>query len=127
MTNPTDAEMIESINIFQYNGLLVILLYWLPLAFCAFGYLAKTYVNYQKDVAKREKPQGYYSPTDTIGTLIGRGLISIIPPANLLAAVFDLSPWVFKGFFSRLGYFFDIPLVPDSELYEAKRNEKKKP
>lgn len=88
-------------------------LYWLPLVFCAFGYMLRTARNYRKDREERSKPGAYYHPTDTIGTLIGRGVMSIMPVGNLLAAVFDLSPEVFGRFFEWIGKVFDQPLVPD--------------
>lgn len=88
-------------------------LYWLPLAFCAFGYTLRTGRNFQKDRAKRVELGGVYYPTDTIGTLIGRGLLTVIPLANVCAAVFDLAPEVFRKFFEWLERVFSQPLVPD--------------
>jgi hypothetical protein len=88
-------------------------LYWLPLAFCAFGYILRTGRNFRKDRAKRVEVGEFYHPTDTIGTLIGRGLLTIIPLANVCAAVFDLAPEVFGKFFSWLERVFSQPLVPD--------------
>lgn len=88
-------------------------LYWLPVAFCAFGYVLRTARNFRKDRAKRVKIGAYYSPTDTVGTLIGRGLLTVIPLANVCAAVFDLAPEVFGKFFEWLGKVFNQPLVPD--------------
>lgn len=106
----------------KINSTLGILLYWLPLIFCGMGYFLRTYRNYQKDKAQRIKPgEPWYVPTDKIGTLIGRGLISIIPIANLCAAVFDVAPEFFSKFFERLEDIFNTPLVPDSESAKAKR------
>ncbi len=97
--------------------LLGFLLYWLPLIVCTVGYIARTYNNYQKDLKARaawvEHPtEKYYTPTDTVGTLIGRGIVSIIPVANLIAAVFDVAPRLLGNFFKMLGDIFDQPLVP---------------
>lgn len=116
--------MFDMITDFQFNSTLGLLLYWLPLAFCCYGYLLRTHRNYQKDKAKREEPGAYYLPTDTLGTLIGRGLVSVIPVANLLAAVFDLGPEVFERFIKRLEVMFGMPLVPDSLSYETRRKQK---
>lgn len=88
-------------------------LYWLPLAFCAFGYTMRTARNFAKDRRNRVTPGRTYYPTDTLGTLIGRGVVAIVPLANVCAAVFDLAPEVFGNFFKWIGCVFDIPLVPD--------------
>jgi hypothetical protein len=120
--------MIDYALNFQFNSTLGLLLYWLPLTFCAFGYLLRTHRNYCKDKLARETPGAYYSPTDRLGTLIGRGMVSVIPIGNLLAAVFDLAPEVFARLFERLEKLFDIPLVPDTENAKAKRDAgRKKP
>lgn len=103
--------MIDWILRFEFNSLLGIILYWVPLSFCAGGYTVRTWINYQKDVNTR-KSEDYYSPTDTIGTLIGRALVSLLPIANLWATAFDVAPEVFKSFFKWIGSVFDIPLVP---------------
>jgi hypothetical protein len=94
-----------------------ILLYWVPTAFCAFGYLIKTAENTRKDIVnrdrlEREKASDKYVPTDTIGSIIGRGIVSIMPVANLFAAVFDVAPTVFGRFFAMVGRVFNQPIVP---------------
>lgn len=88
-------------------------LYWLPLAFCSVGYIARTARNYARDRRERVKPGGYYHPTDTLGTLIGRGVVTVMPLTNVCAAVFDLAPEVFGRFFDWIGRVFNQPLVPD--------------
>ena len=119
--------MIERLSVFVSEYRVITqtmgpLLYWVPLSFCAYGYTIRTWVNYQKDVATRDaeimqlaKPPVhtvFYRPTDTVGTLIGRALITIIPVANLWAAVFDIAPKVFGSLFKWIGRVFDQPLVP---------------
>lgn len=96
-------------------------LYWLPLAFCVFGYALRTSVNANKDRKDRETPGAYYVPRETYGTLIGRALVTILPVANLWAAVFDLAPKIFDGFFERLAKVFSAPIVRDSESYKTRR------
>jgi hypothetical protein len=114
----------------KWNSIIAIILYWTPLLFCFFGYTLRTARNYLKDKANLAKYEedmrewlnsraanksgnrpSYY-PTDTVGTLIGRALVSIVPIGNLWAALFDLAPEVFRRFFHWLGKFFDFPLVP---------------
>lgn len=87
------------------------LFYGLPGVLCIYGYTIRTWKNYQKDTEARESDK-YYMPTDTIGTLLGRGLVSIVPVANLLAATFDIGPKLFANFFKWIGRVFDQPLVP---------------
>jgi len=117
--------MLDYIINFQFNNLLVVLLYWSPLGFCVFGYTVRTAKNYRKDISHRspnEKSQFYY-PTDTLGDIVGRAIVSLIPIANLWAACFDLAPEIFRRLFDVLGALFNQPLVPDSDGYELKRKE----
>lgn len=86
-------------------------LYWLPLAICCVGYVIRTWRNYRKDRKARDADK-YYSPTDTVGTLIGRGIVSVVPIANLCAAAFDLAPEMLGRFIERIGKIFNQPLVP---------------
>jgi hypothetical protein len=102
--------MIYDILNFNLTSVMGLLLYWLPLSVCVFWYTVRTWANYQKDMAKRD--DNFYRPTDTIGSLIGRALVSIIPVANLLAAIFDIAPGMLSVFFSWIGRVFDQPLVP---------------
>lgn len=95
------------------DALLAGLLYWLPVAFCTLGYIARTARNFAHDRKQRITPNAFYRPTDTVGSLIGRAMVSILPVGNLLAAIFDLSPEVFGKFFDLLRRVFDQPLVPD--------------
>ncbi|MCU9931067.1 hypothetical protein OFL77_27425, partial [Escherichia coli] len=53
-----------------------------------------------------------YYPTDTIGDIIGRAIVSILPIANLWAASFDLAPKIFSRFFDAIAKAFSQPLVP---------------
>lgn len=107
---------------FSFTSWMGFALYWLPLSLCAYGYSIRTWLNFQKDVLAREKAESqegakyFYSPTDTIGTLIGRAIVSLLPVANLWAASFDVAPRMFSSFFSWLGRVFDMPLVPKRKV-----------
>jgi len=104
-----------SVETMTFNSIFGICLYWLPFTLCIFGYTLRTARNVQKDKQKRseaEKSNSIYRPTDTIGSLIGRALISIIPIANLWAAIFDISPVLVAKLFDWIGKTFDQPLVP---------------
>lgn len=102
--------MIDWVLKYWANVWIAVGLYWLPLAVCAVGYVVRTWKNFRDDRAKRTEK--YYTPTDTIGTLIGRGIISVVPVANLCAAAFDLAPDMLSGFINRLAKIFNQPLVP---------------
>jgi hypothetical protein len=106
-------DMIEWILSFEFNSVLGICLYWAPLLLCSYGYAIRTWVNYRKDRIARDSTENkHYSPTDTLGSLIGRGLVAIIPIANLLAAIFDVAPETFGRFLGFVGKVFSQPLVP---------------
>lgn len=98
--------MINSITDFS-----IILVYWVPLLLCLIGYTIRTWVNYRKDVIARELDQ-YYVPTDKIGTLIGRVLVTITPAVNLFVLFFDLAPRFFGNFFVWIERVFNTPVVP---------------
>lgn len=114
---------------FQFNSLLGICLYWIPLVFCMVFYTVRTAAGYMADKAGREKDDAerekevdspyrstyHYYPKETIGRIIGRALVSVMPIANIWAALFDLSPKVFGRFFELVGQIFDQPLVPKRE------------
>jgi len=100
------------------TGLLGVLLYWLPALICLTLYIFRSAAQYQKDKnsrkesLKEENTYKMYVPTLTIGTLIGRVIVSIIPIANLFALTFDLAPEFLNVFFKWLEKTFNIPLVP---------------
>lgn len=96
------------------NYWLSFFLYYLPLGLCLYGYSIRTWKNYQKDTEARDSDK-YYLPTDTIGSLIGRAIVTIIPVGNLLAATFDIGPKIFANFFEWIGRVFDQPLVPKKQ------------
>ena len=105
--------MSEYMTWFQFNSALGFALYWLPLVFCSVGYFVRTWKNYANDRRRRDELGREYYPIETIGRLLGRGLVSIVPVANMLAAVFDLAPEVFSQFFRWIGKAFNQPLVPE--------------
>jgi hypothetical protein len=105
------------------NKWLAFVLYYIPMVLCAWGYFWRTYRNVQKDKKARETPSGYV-PTDTIGSLIGRAILIILPVGNLLAGIFDVGPEVFGAFFNWLGEVFSQPLVPDLPNGPALRAQK---
>jgi len=106
---------------FERNDAIALLLYWLPFLVCILGYTGRTWANYQKDLAQRAAsldPDAaggrgvFYVPTDRVGDVLGRVLVSVVPGFNLYAAAFDLAPQMLRRFFSVLARVFDRPLVP---------------
>lgn len=101
-----------------WNSWIALLLYWLPLALCAYGYTVRSFQRIAKDRQRREDALTHkhsyscYLPDITVGTLIGYVILSVAPVANLFAAIFDVAPKVFGSFIDMLGRVFDIPLVP---------------
>lgn len=100
-----------------FNSIFGITLYWLPLFICSVGFTIRTFRNVQADKYARrvveDLGEGYYRPTDTIGDVIGRALVTFIPIANLWIALFDLGSKSLSSFFSWIGKTFDQPLVPE--------------
>lgn len=100
-----------------WNSWIALLLYWLPFALCAYGYLIRTAHKVREDRAKREaaeagKPNAYYSPNITVGTLIGYLFLTVMPVANLFSAIFDVAPKVFSSFLIWCERALSVPLVP---------------
>jgi hypothetical protein len=108
----------KTIQEFEWTGYMGLMLYWLPLSFCAVFYTVRTARNYVNDRRRREDNERNYYPTDTLGSLIGRGIVSVFPIVNIWAALFDLAPVVFGKAFKWIGKIFNQPLVP-----ERKRNK----
>jgi hypothetical protein len=128
--------MIDYILGYWANPWIALFLYWLPLGICAVGYTLRTFENYHKDLKARSEyvtaraaakavegtdngrammAVGYYRPTDKIGTLIGRAVVSICPIANVWSAMFDVSPRLFHRLIQQIERFFDQPLVPSPD------------
>ena len=109
---------------FKLNSFFGFILYWIPFLFCLFGYTLRTYKNFRQDIVDRKKDESEseenrnkycytsYSPTDTIGSLIGRFIVLILPIVNIWAAMFDLALGIFHNFFKIIRSIFNQPLVP---------------
>jgi len=108
--------VIDSISMFYSSVYFGIILYWIPLLFCFIGYSHRTYINYKNDLRDRElfekEESRYYKPTDTIGSLVGRGIATVVPVLNLFSALFDVGPMIFDKLFKWISNVFDTPLVP---------------
>lgn len=114
--------MIEWIKEMVLTPWIALLLYGLPLVLCVIGYIGRTFRDYRRDVRNRDtwdeqvrtgkSADSYYFPELTIGTIIGRALVAILPVGNLIAAIFDVAPKLFDRLFDWIERIFDQPLVP---------------
>ena len=108
--------------------------YYVPLAFCAIGVpLRFITVGRQDVVAPRARtewvapepdpanPNAWrpnntrpsYYPKLTVGYMVGRVILSVIPVANLWYAAFHILPFLLTDFLATLEKWFDKPLFPD--------------
>lgn len=120
-----------SVATFTFNSIFGFVLYWVPMLCCAVGYSLRTMKNYRKDIKERVSYTTWshgYSPTDSVGTILGRFFICFIPIANLVCTIADIAPSFFGRFFDWLEKTFNTPIVPDSKKYEdeRKKGEEKK-
>lgn len=99
-----------------WNSWLALGLYWMPLALCAYGYTVRSARRFSADrIARAEadtEERAYYSPSITIGTLIGYAILSVMPIANLFSAIFDVAPKLFSSLIEWCEKALNIPLVP---------------
>ena len=56
--------------------------------------------------------RGFYLPTITVGTFVGRTLVAITPIVNLLYTVFDVAPEVFGSVIRWCERVLNVPVVP---------------
>jgi hypothetical protein len=106
--------MIDYVLNFQFNSLLGVYLYWLPLALCVIGYTARTWLEYRKELRRREdcvKINYSYFPDLTVGVILGRVFCAVTPGFNILALVFSVGGPMLASVFEFFGSLFRIPLV----------------
>jgi hypothetical protein len=115
---------------FTFNSLIGFFIYWMPMLLCLSGYTIRTARYVARDTKNRSKQNpatgGVYHPTDTLGDVIGRYLISILPIANIWACIFDVFPELFEGLFSWIVKIFNTPLIKDSKRYKEMRESNTK-
>lgn len=113
--------MMETIVGYAQDPIWFVAGYAAPTMLCAFGYIRRSYNDIQRDKRDLESAleqrtkggTGHYSPTITVGTLMGRALVTVCPAVNFLSAVFDHGPELFGSFFRTIGKVFDRPLIAD--------------
>lgn len=109
--------MIDWVLNFRFNTPLALTLYWLPVAVCSVGYTIRCFKQYRKEIDMRAAHElsphnSYYLPRLTIGTLVGRLIVTFVPVANLVATICDVGYEMLRGTLDWIGEALDIPLVP---------------
>jgi hypothetical protein len=106
--------MIDYVLNFQFNSLLAVYLYWLPLALCVIGYTARTWLEYREELRRREecvKTNYSYFPNLTLGVIVGRIFSAVAPGFNILALVFSVGGPMLSSVFGFFGSVLRVPLV----------------
>jgi hypothetical protein len=103
--------LIDYILNFQFNSVLAIWLYWVPLLVCTVYSIGAIYYDAQDDLKNRDSTS-YYREKLTIGTILLRVIGTIAPGWNLVAAIFHTAPAVLRHVFDICGNILSIPLIP---------------
>jgi hypothetical protein len=104
------------------NYTLSFCLYWIPLAMCFLGYVLQTIKDYKADYVSHTS--NYYNPKLTIGVLVGRLLITILPVFNLFTAVFKQLPMLIGNFLDFLDQTLNIPLIKANPKSDPTKDSK---
>jgi len=100
-----------------WNTLFGLIFYWLPIVVVLQHYFRVFARMYKDDLKSREKYENspsvyeYYDPDLTVGYILGRLLLSIIPVVNLVLAFYQGIQLV-GDFLLFMNKILDIPLVP---------------
>ncbi len=105
------AEFIQYTKEFvSFNTWMSIGLYWLPMAL-ALVYSVWSFIEeYACDMKNRNDK--YYTPSLTVGTILGRLVLSVLPYFNIPYAVFRAFPKLFESMATIIEGICNIPLVP---------------
>lgn len=113
------------LNTLVFNSILGICLYHLPLIICLLYYSIKSIRNYLIDkkhrMLKQQHITDYYYPTDTIGMLLERFIVCIVPIINLMSTIFVIMPDVCERYFVIINDFLSKPVVSDFKVKEEKK------
>ena len=109
------------VNLMSYgnywNTWIALGLYWLPWLLCIVGYIIDSYNEIREDIIRREtRNLDQYYPIITLGTLIWRAIISVVPIVNLAPTIFVHLPKFCGNFFKIIHEIFDMPLVPPKKI-----------
>jgi uncharacterized membrane protein len=96
---------LSSIEIFIY------VFYVVPAVLCLIGYFFRTIKKVKEDQLRQLEHGDWYLPEETIGTVLGRIIISLIPGLNIVALLVDLFQETFEKIIPAIKRFVSIPLV----------------
>lgn len=88
------------------NGMLGVILYWVPACVLAFVYALRTIRNINADIEARNKEK-HYRPQETVGTIIGRIIMLALPVLNWCGLVAETGAII-----RFIESTFNFPLVP---------------
>lgn len=71
-----------------------------------------TYKNCRDDAATLSHSPDYYHPTDKVGDILYRVLITFFPVVNILFLLFEAIPLTFPKFVKTIESILEYPLVP---------------
>jgi len=112
----------------------LLMLYVIPMGFCQGVFAFDAHMEFISDRKNRIASGASYSPKLTVGRIILRVIVSLIPLINIWAVVWGFAPKLAALYTER---FFDLsidyiirfcdlmelPLVPDSETHKKQRSE----
>lgn len=104
-------EYLELFKQFTFTGQMGFWTYWLPLILCAIGYTGRTWVHANELRNPSDKWSYKYSNPITVGTIIGRILLTVTPCVNVIALVFGLSYDMLGSIFKWVGTVLEFELV----------------
>lgn len=83
----------------------------LPAVLCLIGYFFRTIKKVKEDQLRQLEHGDWYVPEETIGTVLGRIIISIIPGLNITALLVDLFEETLEKIVPFIRRFINIPLI----------------
>lgn len=91
-------------------SIIVLLFYAIPACICLISDVHKTVQDIKTDIRKRS--EAYYSPEVTIGRLLGKLLLTLIPVVNIIKALMYLLTDFAEIVISFVDKVLSTPLVP---------------
>ena len=93
----------------SFNSTMAICLYWVPMIICLVGYLFDFVKDYQTDAKNYQ--ESYYDPKLTIGSILGRLIVSVMPVLNLGMALFKHMGNIIKKILLVCEKALNIPII----------------
>ena len=90
-------------------------LYWIPVALCLLGLAGDIIRGYTRDIKSRQDSK-WYTPTLTVGRIVGWAILSFLPVVNIFRAAFTYLPAIVAWVVDKLDTVLNIPLVPKKDI-----------